>query len=282
MAAYTDYDVETEERVYDEESVELLLERRREARRQRAIQRRRQQRVRAAAFLFGLVLIAAMVAVIAHRKPAQSAENTQQPPENTQTQEPENTANEQMPSGQQYAELYSPLDADGDGVDDYHDIMLGARAYIATNPIYESKYYGGGYPDDGRGVCTDVIWQAFRAAGYELKDLVDADVQANRSRYDNIDTVDPNIDFRRVSTLDRFFAAHAQVLTNSFDDPSQWQPGDIVVFGDTEHIAICSDKRNVMGLPYIIHHGTLEEGPVEVDAIFRHPVSGHYRWCPES
>ena len=73
-------------------------------------------------------------------------------------------------------QLQSPLDADGDGVDDWTDMVLGARAYIGTHPHYKSKYYAGGYPDDGLGVCTDVIWQAFRAAGYSLKDLVDRDI----------------------------------------------------------------------------------------------------------
>ena len=56
-------------------------------------------------------------------------------------------------------QLQSPLDADGDGVDDWTDMVLGARAYIGTHPHYKSKYYAGGYPDDGLGVCTDVIWQ---------------------------------------------------------------------------------------------------------------------------
>lgn len=59
-------------------------------------------------------------------------------------------------------DLQSPNDADGDGVDDWTDVVLGARAYIATDPHYQSKYYAGGYPDDGLGVCTDVIWQAFQ------------------------------------------------------------------------------------------------------------------------
>ena len=175
-------------------------------------------------------------------------------------------------------ELSSPADADGDGVDDWHDMMLGARSYIATDPHYKSKYYAGGYPDDGYGVCTDVIWQAFRAAGYELKDLVDADIAAHPERYDNITAPDPNIDFRRVSNLDRFFTAHALVLTCSFDDPAQWQPGDIVTFGNSDHIAICSDKRRADGIPWIIHHGNSVEDAVEADQIHRAAVTGHYRW----
>ena len=49
-------------------------------------------------------------------------------------------------------ELSSTIDADGDGIDDWHDIMLGARSYIEADPSYKSRYYEGGYPDDGYGV----------------------------------------------------------------------------------------------------------------------------------
>lgn len=175
-------------------------------------------------------------------------------------------------------ELSSPTDADGDGVDDWHDMMQGARDYIASKPHYKSKYYAGGYPDDGCGVCTDVIWQAFRAAGYELKDLVDEDIAAHPERYGNITAPDPNIDFRRVSNLDRFFRANALVLPCDFSDPELWQPGDIVTFGNSDHIAICSDKRRADGIPWIIHHGNAAEGAVEADQIMRSEVTGHYRW----
>lgn len=175
-------------------------------------------------------------------------------------------------------ELQSENDADGDGLEDWMDMTIGARAYIATDPHYASKYYAGGYPDDGLGVCTDVIWQAFRAAGYDLKDLVDADIAANREAYPFIPTPDGNIDFRRVNTLDTFFRRHAQVLTCSFDDPAQWQPGDIVVFGDRDHIAICSDRRNHDGIPFIIHHGNPIEDAVERNQMYRMEVTGHFRW----
>ena len=174
-------------------------------------------------------------------------------------------------------QLQSPLDADGDGVDDWTDMVLGARAYIATHPHYKSKYYAGGYPDDGLGVCTDVVWQGFRAAGYQLKELVDADIAACSEAYPHADP-DPNIDFRREVNLDAFFRHHAQVLTNSFDDPSQWQAGDIVVFGDCEHIAVCSDKRDRKGIPFILHHGNPIDEAVERPDIYKRPVTGHYRW----
>ena len=175
-------------------------------------------------------------------------------------------------------EVHSAADADGDGVEDYADMVRGARDYIATDPHYESKYYAGGYPDDGLGVCTDVIWQAFRAAGYELKDLVDADITAHREAYPHIETQDGNIDFRRVNTLNVFFSRYAESLPVSFEEPSDWQAGDIVIFGDCEHIAICSDKRDRDGIPWIIHHGNPIDDAVERQDIYKHEVTHHYRW----
>ena len=175
-------------------------------------------------------------------------------------------------------QLQSPNDADGDGLEDWMDIVLGARAYIKTDPHYKSAYYAGGYPDDGCGVCTDVIWQAFRAAGYQLKDLVDADITANREAYPFIEVQDGNIDFRRVNTLDTFFRRHAQELTTSFENPEDWQPGDIVIFGVRDHIAICSDRRNADGIPLLIHHGNPIEDAVEKDQMDRMEVCAHFRW----
>ena len=175
-------------------------------------------------------------------------------------------------------DLQSPNDADGDGVDDWTDMVLGARAYIVTDPHYQSKYYAGGYPDDGLGVCTDVIWQALQAAGHDLKALVDADIAACPEAYPHITPPDPNIDFRRVNTLDTFFRRHAQVLTCDLSDGQQWQPGDIVVFGDRAHIGLCSDRRNRQGIPFLIHHGNPIDEAVERNDIPRMTVTGHFRW----
>lgn len=169
----------------------------------------------------------------------------------------------------------SECDADGDGLDDYTDILEGAREYIATDPVYKSEYYEGGYPDDGCGVCTDVIWQAFDSAGYDLKQLVDEDVRQALEEYD-IDRADPNIDFRRVKNLRVFFDRNAESLTTSLDEPEQWQGGDIVVF--SQHIGIVSDRRNAQGIPYLIHHATRVRGAVEADDMKKFTVVGHYRW----
>lgn len=170
--------------------------------------------------------------------------------------------------------IKSDHDQNHNGVDDYTDILLGARAYVETNPKYESGYYQGGYPPDGIGVCTDVIWEAFQSAGYNLKDLVDQDIAAHPEAYTGISAADPNIDFRRVKNLAVFFARNAQSLTTDISDIESWQPGDIVVY--TKHIAIISDKRDENGRPYIIHNAG--QPILEEDALTRYTVVGHYRW----
>ena len=115
-------------------------------------------------------------------------------------------------------------------------------------------------------------------AGYSLKDLVDADIAAHPEYYPNIETPDGNIDFRRVSNLDTFFRRHAQVLTCELDDPAQWQPGDIVIFGDRDHIGICSDRRNRQGIPFLIHHGNPIDEAVERNDMGKYVITGHFRW----
>ncbi len=170
--------------------------------------------------------------------------------------------------------LNSDLDADGDGIDDYTDIMRGARAFVEQKPAYKSEYYTDAYPPAGIGVCTDVVWFAFREAGYDLRAMVDADIAARRSAYPSVEKPDSNIDFRRVVNLHVFFESHAERLTEDTSDPAVWQAGDIVIYD--HHIAICSDKRNRHGLPYIIHHGG--QPVYEENALTRAEILGHYRW----
>lgn len=172
-------------------------------------------------------------------------------------------------------EYSAETDADSDGIDDAHDILLSARAYIETKPTYKSKYYDGGYPNDGYGVCTDVIWQAFMGAGYDLKSMVDADIAANPDAYPGVETPDPNIDFRRVRNLKVFFDRNAESLPLTFDNPADWQPGDIVVIGKS-HIAVCSDKRNQDGISFILHHDG--RGAREKNELTDYTVVGHYRF----
>lgn len=134
----------------------------------------------------------------------------------------------------------SGSDFNGNGTDDYTDIMLGARADALNRPEYDGSYFAGGYPPDGTGVCTDVIWRAFKNAGFSLRDMVDADIRKRPEAYTRIAEPDSNIDFRRVYNLHVFFEEYAQSLTADTNEISEFQPGDIVIFGKDKHIGIVS------------------------------------------
>ena len=173
-------------------------------------------------------------------------------------------------------EIYiSLVDKDNDGIDDQTDIINNTRKYIKTKPKYQSKYYATGYPDDEYGVCTDVVAFSLKDSGYDLMDLVYNHVKENRELY-NIDTIDKNIDFRRVVNLDVYFKNTAIVLTNDVNKIEEWQGGDIVVF--KKHIGIVSDKRNKNGVPFIIHHANPYQVHYEEDILEqRDDIIGHYR-----
>lgn len=169
----------------------------------------------------------------------------------------------------------SPSDRDGDGIDDQTDILNGALAYIQTRPRYLSRYYEGGYPDDGCGVCTDVVAFALRSAGFDLKTLMAEDIASAPEAY-GITAPDANIDFRRVTNNRVYLERHAQALTCDVSDHDAWQGGDIVVYDG--HIGIVSDRRNDQGVPYLIHHAGPFQRAYEEDALDSYgKILGHYR-----
>jgi len=164
--------------------------------------------------------------------------------------------------------IKSESDKNANGIDDYTDLYLGAKYYVSLSPKYKSEYLmtNKGYPaeslPDGTlvpsdtGVCTDVIWYAFYYAGFSLKDMVDKDIAENTHLYSRTNgTPDTFIDFRRVANLKVFFKRYAIELTTDPRKIEEWQPGDIVIYSNPDHIAIISDERDFFGRPYIIHHG---------------------------
>lgn len=178
-------------------------------------------------------------------------------------------------------------DVDSDWLNDIDDILQGARAEVKNKTNYRSAYYAGWYPPENEGVCNDVIRRALKNAGYDLKAMVDGDIQKNISSYPRVNgKADPNIDFRRVPNLQSYFSRHAEnlpleVIPWDVENLSQWQPGDIVIFWKPkDHIAIISDKRNKQGVPYIIHNSA--PYPREDDWLVYwntevSPIIGHYR-----
>ena len=169
----------------------------------------------------------------------------------------------------------SNIDMDNDNVDDQTDILQNAKEYIKRRPKYKSKYYSTGYPNDEYGVCTDVIAIPLLNSGYDLQELVYQDILQNKQNYD-IDTIDRNIDFRRVRNLNVYFKNNHISLTTDITKIDEWQGGDIVVF--KEHIGLISDKRNQNGIPFVIHHSNPFQIRYEEDILEnRDDIIGHYR-----
>ncbi|MFT9278711.1 MAG: DUF1287 domain-containing protein [Bifidobacterium sp.] len=176
--------------------------------------------------------------------------------------------------------LHSSVDYDHDGIDDYSDILQGARMDAKARLVYDASYYQGGYPPDNRGACTDVVWRAFKNAGYDLKNMVDADIAADPTSYGNaITRPDPNIDFRRTGVLDVFFSKYGQHLTTDIADHDAWQQGDIVIFENVKHIGIISDLRDGQGVPLVLHNMGQHDRENDYLAFRKHmQVTGHYRF----
>ena len=169
----------------------------------------------------------------------------------------------------------SRIDKDNDGVDDQTDILNNVKDYIKKQPKYKSKYYDTGYPNDKYGVCTDVVAFGLKGAGYDLMELVNEDIKNNKDLY-NIDTIDKNIDFRRVKNLKIYFERNTISLTTDPKKIEELQAGHIVMF--KKHIGIVSDKRNKRGVPFIIHHANPYQRYYEEDILeYRNDIVGHYR-----
>jgi uncharacterized protein len=184
----------------------------------------------------------------------------------------------------QVPEDYPKVDKNNNGIPDPIDVVKAARKEAKKKTKYKDAYYAGGYPPEGEGVCTDVIWRGLDGIDVNLKNLIDTDIKNNKENYWRIDEkADPNIDFRRVPNQLVYLQQHAISLTTEMipgdiENLTQWQPGDIIVMlKPYEHIAIISDKRNSKGVPYVIHNTTPHA--VECPYVFQDAeIAGHFRW----
>ena len=180
--------------------------------------------------------------------------------------------------------LISSQDQNDNNIPDALDLVNGARQEVERGTRYDASYYQGGYPPEGKGACTDLIWRAFQVAGYDLKTMLDEDIVDYPEAYGSTGRQpDPDIDFRRVINLQVFFQRYGQELTTEIkerdvENLKQWQPGDIVVFGPPlEHIGIISDQRLHSGVPRVIHNGgprasennALQDWPSKITHHFR-------------
>ena len=169
---------------------------------------------------------------------------------------------------------------------DAQRLIAAARGQVGVTLRYDPAYtvlaFPNGDVDRVKGVCTDVVIRAFRdALALDLQGLVNADMRANFGAYPKnwgLGRPDRNIDHRRVPNLATFWRRQgaARPVTS---DPADWRPGDIftqMVGGRLPHTGIVSDKRNTTGIPLVIHN--IGGGTREEDALFDHPLTGHFRW----
>jgi len=165
-------------------------------------------------------------------------------------------------------------------------LVEAARAQIGMTIFYDGAYrrlaYPGGDVEPERGVCTDVIVRAYRAAlGADLQRLVHEDMAANFNAYPanwGLTRPDRNIDHRRVPNLAAFFRRQGAALA----DDAPLAPGDLVtqtIGGRLPHISVVSERRvRGTGRHYVIHN--IGGGAEYADILTRFPVNGRFRYLP--
>ncbi|HEY9071283.1 MAG TPA: DUF1287 domain-containing protein [Candidatus Ozemobacteraceae bacterium] len=149
------------------------------------------------------------------------------------------------------------------------------------DPAYVKLAYPGGDVPIERGVCTDVVIRAFRAAGIDLQQLVHEDMARHFDRYPRrwgLKRPDPNIDHRRVPNLETFFTRHGMKQADL--SPGSFRRGDLVVWrlpGGLPHIGIiATDPSREARFPPCIHN--VGAGTRLEDVLTAWPITGRYRY----
>lgn len=138
--------------------------------------------------------------------------------------------------------IYSKIDYNKNGIDDYSDILLGAR-----------KNLDKAVPED------EFVIEAFKYAGYNIKKMIILDWYE-----EDLDTLD---------NFKKYLNRNAKRLTKNVNKIKEFQPGDIILFD--EKIGIISDKRNKKGYPFVIYK---DVAIVEKDILGDTTINYHYRF----
>lgn len=165
-------------------------------------------------------------------------------------------------------------------------VLDAARAQIGKTIFYDGsyrkiKYPWGDIPLD-RGVCTDVLIRAFRAAGVDLQVLVHEDMTRAFGAYPKawgLSRPDANIDHRRVPNLKVFFERRGKALPISALSEA-YLAGDIVTWrlpSGVPHIGLVSSATVSNGPRHLVIHN-IGRGVQEEDTLFIYPITGHYRY----
>ena len=179
---------------------------------------------------------------------------------------------------------YSRKDKNNNGISDPIDISNNLKEQLESKIKYVDGYYNGGYPPDDIGVCSDVIWRAFKSIDVNLKELVDNDIASNLNDYKRVGgMIDKNIDFRRVPNLKVYFDKYCRIETieikpGDVNSLKEWQPGDVILYlSPYEHVGIVSDERDEDGVPWVIHNARPEMTKSKLNWFEDYDLL-HYRW----
>ena len=181
---------------------------------------------------------------------------------------------------------FAPAQAWDDHATKLRKVLENAHAQVGTTILYDPayvdlKYPGGDVPAD-RGVCTDVVIRAFRAAGIDLQQTVHEDMKAHFSAYPKnwgLSRPDTNIDHRRVPNLMTFFTRQGKSLPVTAT-AADYQPGDVVTWsipGGVPHIGlvVAETSPDDQTRHLMIHN--IGAGAKMEDVLFGFKVIGHYR-----
>jgi uncharacterized protein YijF (DUF1287 family) len=174
-------------------------------------------------------------------------------------------------------------DADGDGIVDRLDILLGAKKLTVNGARYIERYVTIPYPNGDvprtEGVCSDTVIRALRNAGIDLQKEVHEDILRAPAAYPMVEKVDTSINHRRVRTILPWFQRHFVTLPRD----AAFLPGD-VVFLDTfpkregpDHLGVVSDRLSSTGHPLVINNWTDGATDAEMDLLSFVPVTHHFR-----
>ncbi|QFT99337.1 hypothetical protein FIU85_18625 [Roseovarius sp. THAF8] len=157
-----------------------------------------------------------------------------------------------------------------------------AAKQVGVTVIYDPSYVGldfpGGDVPRDRGVCTDVVIRALRAAhGIDLQLAVNRDMKSDFAAYPalwGLSTTDRNIDHRRVPNLETLLRLIGAAEGPS-DDPDDFAPGDIVSWrlagSGLPHIGIVAETRSADGARPLVTHN-IGWGTRTEDILFDHDM----------
>lgn len=165
-------------------------------------------------------------------------------------------------------------------------VVDAARGQVDVTTIYDPAYvqlaYPGGDVPRERGVCTDVVIRAFRAAGVDLQQAVHEDMRRSFKAYPKrwgLSRPDPNIDHRRVPNLMVYFERQGKSVAIG-SDSTEYLAGDLVTWdlgGGVPHIGvITADVDPASNRRLIVHN--IGQGARLEDVLFSWKITGHYRY----